>query len=69
MKTAANIETVSTPPAAQAAGAPPRRRGWALWLCVVGGFSLLALAYVFAFRAAHQAQIKDVPLAPRGGRP
>jgi hypothetical protein len=40
-----------------------------LWLGVLFGFACLATAYFFAFRAAHAAQIKDVPLAPRGGRP
>ena len=40
-----------------------------LWLFVVLGFAGLATAYVFAFRASSAAQIKDVPLAPRGGRP
>jgi hypothetical protein len=40
-----------------------------LWLAVVFGFACLVTAYVFAFRAAGAAQIRDVPLAPRGGRP
>ena len=40
-----------------------------LWLGVLLGFACLFAAYFFAFRASHAAQIKDVPLAPRGGRP
>ena len=40
-----------------------------LWLGVLFGFACLVTAYVFAFRAAHAAQIQDVPLAPKGGRP
>ena len=40
-----------------------------LWLFVAAGFAGLLTAYFFAFRAAHDAQIKDVPLAPKGGRP
>lgn len=40
-----------------------------LWLAVLFGFACLFTAYFFAFRAAHTAQIKDVPLATKGGRP
>jgi len=40
-----------------------------LWLCVCAGFALIVTAYFFAFRAAHAAQIQDVPLATKGGRP
>ena len=40
-----------------------------LWLAVFFGFACLVTAYVFVFRAARAAQIRDVPLAPRGGRP
>jgi hypothetical protein len=36
---------------------------------VLFGFGCLAVAYFFAFRAAHSAQIRDVPLATTGGRP
>jgi len=56
-------------PGTPSAGAAARRNGWVLWAGVVLAFSLLVLAYVFVFRAAHQAQIKDVPLATKGGRP
>ena len=45
------------------------RRPFSLWLAVFLGFACLAVAYFFAFRAAHAAQIKDVPLATKGGRP
>lgn len=34
-----------------------------LWLFVTGGFACVVTAYVFAFRAAHLAEIHDVPLA------
>ncbi len=40
-----------------------------LWLGVAVVFAALAAAYFFAFRAAHTAQIKDVPLGTAGGRP
>lgn len=40
-----------------------------LWLFVVLGFACLVTAYVFAFRASHEAQIQDVPLATQKGRP
>lgn len=40
-----------------------------LWLFVILGFACLVTAYVFAFRASREAQIKDVPLAPQKGRP
>jgi|GEM_PF-5024843 len=39
------------------------------WLLVSVVFAALVTAYFFAFRAAHEAQIKDVPLAGKGGRP
>jgi type IV secretory pathway VirB2 component (pilin) len=45
------------------------RGGFALWVAVLFGFTCLGAAYVFAFRAAHKAQIKEVPLATKGGRP
>ena len=38
------------------------------WLLVVVVFAGLAAAYFAAFHAAHEAQIKDVPLASQGGR-
>lgn len=38
------------------------------WLCVAGGFACLVTAYVFAFRAAHAAEIRDVPLATQGAK-
>lgn len=40
-----------------------------LWFAVLFGFACLAAAYVFAFRAARAAQIREVPLATKGGRP
>lgn len=40
-----------------------------LWLAVLFGFACLVAAYVCAFRAAHAAEIRDVPLATGGGRP
>ena len=40
-----------------------------LWLFVIAGFACLVLAWVFAFRAAHSAQIRDVPLATKGAKP
>jgi hypothetical protein len=44
------------------------RSSLGLWLAVALVFAGLATAYYFAFRAAHAAQIKDVPLATSGGR-
>jgi hypothetical protein len=42
----------------------------AKWIAgVVVGFACLVTAYVFIFRAAHAAQIRDVPLAKPGARP
>ena len=40
-----------------------------LWLFVAIVFGCLATAYVFAFRAAHQAQIREVPLAKTSAHP
>ena len=53
----------------QADAAASRKFGWVLSGCVVFAFLLIVLAYVFIIRAAHEAQIKDVPLATQGGRP
>ncbi len=39
-----------------------------LWFFVALVFGALAAAYVFAFRAAHEAQIQEVPLVKEGGR-
>ena len=53
-----------------AAGEASARAGSAVavWLFVAVVFGSLATAYYFAFSAAHQAQIRDVPLATGGGR-
>jgi hypothetical protein len=45
------------------------RSGAWIWLCVLASVMAIVVAYFFAFRAAHEVQIKDVPLAPKGGRP
>jgi len=39
------------------------------WLLVAVVFAGLLTAYFFAFRAAREAQIKDVPLATKEARP
>ena len=73
MRKASNAESLPLP--VQSACQPMvdkrvLRGGFALWLAVLFGFACLAAAYVFAFRAAHVAQIKEVPLAnTKGGRP
>jgi hypothetical protein len=48
-----------------------RSKGWNpwAWACALAGILAIAVAYYFAFSAAHTAQIKDVPLATKGGRP
>ena len=43
--------------------------GAKLWLFVCGGFACLIIAYVFAFRAVHAVQIREVPLATKGVKP
>ncbi|HVU18261.1 MAG TPA: hypothetical protein VHD32_15170 [Candidatus Didemnitutus sp.] len=43
--------------------------GVRLWLAVLAGFACLVTAYVFAFRAAHEAAIVDVPLTGKGRHP
>ena len=40
-----------------------------LWFFVFSVFACLVTAYVFVFRAARAAEIRDVPLATQGGRP
>ncbi len=39
------------------------------WFLVCAVFAALVTAYFFAFRAAHEVQIKDVPLVTKEGRP
>ena len=71
MKNPANSASVPAPSSAPgpAGAAPSGKNGWVLCGCVVFAFLLIGLAYVFAFRAAHEAQIKEVPLATKGVRP
>jgi hypothetical protein len=40
-----------------------------LWLFVGAGFVLLIMAYVFVFKAAHAAQIREVAPAAKGTKP
>jgi hypothetical protein len=40
-----------------------------IWLCALAGIVVIAIVYYFAFSAAHAAQIRDVPLATKGGQP
>ena len=42
-----------------------------VWIagCALASVLAIVVAYYFAFGAAHAAQIKDVPLATKGGRP
>jgi hypothetical protein len=61
-----NLHSAPVQPA-RSAGATSTGR--VLWLAVTLGFLCLATAWFFAFRAAHRAQIRDVPLATKGGRP
>ena len=39
------------------------------WVLVGAVFAAVVIAYFFAFRAVRAAQIKEVPLATKGGRP
>jgi len=39
------------------------------WLFVAGAFACVVVAYVFAFKAARLAQIRDVPLEGRDRSP
>jgi hypothetical protein len=40
-----------------------------VWACALAGICAIAVVYYFAFSAAHTAQIRDVPLATKGGKP
>jgi len=46
-----------------------RRSAILLWLGVAGVFLLMASAWFFLFRAAREAQVESVPLAPKGAKP
>lgn len=49
---------------------PPASKGTHFaWLLAGASIAVIVVIYFFAFRAAHEAQIKDVPLAPRGAKP
>lgn len=39
------------------------------WIFLLVVFAALAAAYFFAFKAAREAKIQDVPLANKGSRP
>ncbi len=39
------------------------------WILVCAVFAAVVVAYFFAFRAVRMAQIKEVPLTTKGGRP
>jgi hypothetical protein len=55
--------------AADLTSAPGGRRSSAwIWGCALASVMAIVVAYYFAFSAAHQVQIKDVPLATQGGR-
>jgi hypothetical protein len=43
-------------------------RFW-VWFCALIGIAAIAVVYYFAFSAAHTAQIRDIPLATKGGKP
>ncbi len=45
------------------------RSKWGITLCALASVLAIVVAYYFAFGAAHAAQIRDVPLATKGGRP
>ena len=50
--------------------APTREPGrLAVWMLAVASIGVIVFIYFFAFRAAHTAQIKDVPLAKREAKP
>ena len=57
---------VETSPTLQAQN---RRSAILLWLSVAGVFLLMASAWFFLFRAAREAQVESVPLAPKGAKP
>ncbi len=40
-----------------------------LWLWVLAGFVFVAVLWIAAFKVAHSAQIREVPLATKGGKP
>ena len=62
---------VATAPESRASTLPQndRRTAWLLGLGVFMVFALMATAWVFLFKAAREAQVESVPLAPKGAKP
>jgi len=49
--------------------ASARKGSLGLWMIVVAAFAVMVTAYFFVIRASHAAQIQEVPLTTKGGRP
>ena len=73
MKTVTNTETGLSGAGAQQDCAPtkPQAQGRTLhvWILATASVAVIVFIYFFAFRAAHEAQIREVPLVTKGGRP
>jgi hypothetical protein len=60
---------IDMPAQAPQGGAPAARSARSLWLWVLGGFLVLGACWFVMFKVAHTAQIREVPLATKGGGP
>ena len=40
-----------------------------IWACAAASILAIVVVYYFAFSAAHEVRIQDVPLAPKGAKP
>ena len=40
-----------------------------IWACALASILAIVVVYYFAFSAAHEVRIQDVPLAPKGAKP
>ena len=46
----------------------PGSNAW-IWACALASILAIVVVYYFAFSAAHEVQIQDVPLTPKGAKP
>jgi hypothetical protein len=40
-----------------------------VWVLAAASVGVIVVLYFFVFRAAHEVQIREVPLVTKGGRP
>ena len=57
------------PPPVGTISQPPLGNTYFVWVLAAASIVVILGLYFFVFRAAHEVQIREVPLATKGGRP